>query len=56
MQNKKGKRFETKMAALVKNVAEFSVKNAVGKKFIYVVYEPEVPEAVKDFVKKEESK
>lgn len=53
MQNGKSKKIQTRVAALVKNAAEFSVKNAVGKKFIYVVYEPEVPEAVKEFVKKE---
>ena len=47
------KKTQKRIATMVKGVTELSVKNAVGKKFLIFAYEPEVPEAVKEFVKKE---
>lgn len=43
-----------KIANWVKGLAELSAKNAVNKKLIMVLYEPEVPEAVKKFALKDE--
>lgn len=36
-----------KAAKIVKKAAEVSARNAVGKKVIIMLYEPEIPEAVK---------
>ncbi len=53
MTNKSWEKIEKKFAGVIRNAAEASAKNAAGKKLIIMVYEPEVPEAVKEFVKKE---
>lgn len=50
----KNKQNEKKMAGMVKRMAEFAARNGVNKKLIIMLYEPEVPEAVKEFIKKEE--
>lgn len=39
--------FNKNVAATVKKLAEMSARNAVGKKFIIMAYEPEIPDAVK---------
>lgn len=39
--------FKKNVAAAVKKMAEISARNAVGKKVIIMLYEPEIPEAVK---------
>ena len=48
------RKMQERIAALVKEVAEKSAKNAVSKKLVIFAYEPEIPEAVKEFVNKEE--
>lgn len=53
MSKKIKKRVEQKVAGIIKDMAASSARNAAGKKLIYMVYEPEVPEAVKEFIKKE---
>lgn len=45
---------QKKVANLIKGLAELSAKGAISKKLLIMAYEPEVPEAVKEFIKKEE--
>ena len=41
-----------KAAKLVKEIAMGSVKNAVNKKYIIILHEPEVPEFVQKYMEK----
>ena len=41
-----------KTAKLVKEIAMGSVKNAVNKKYIIILHEPEVPEFVQKYMEK----
>ncbi|MDO4292331.1 MAG: hypothetical protein Q4C65_03775 [Eubacteriales bacterium] len=46
------KGIEKLVAKGIEKLAEKSALNAVGKKVIIMLYEPEIPEAVKSFINK----
>lgn len=41
---------QNKLAQAVKGIAEYSVKNAVNKKYIIMLHEPTVPAKVREAV------
>lgn len=45
-----------KTAKLVRKIALSSAKNAVNRKLILILHEPEVPEFVRKYMEKRESK